>query len=446
MIGKTMKKIIKIFSFFFYISCAFGQASGQTDFGYLQEGGGPRLVVDYAGFREETGEKYRLEVYYKIFNQGLTFVKHGNRFEASYEIELLVLNKINKQVTGTSMEEDYAVDTYEATQSPDDFLINMMNLSLYSGRYKLRMKFIDGNSGSESVLEKDFTIPSRTGKKITFSDIEFIRELSDTSENSKFNKRGRRVVPSVDRNFGDPDPTLSIYYEIYAGPKQAGAYDLVYEIYSLGHRFSLQETTRVEIGPETFCRFESFPIEGFSEGDYVLAVKLLDKEKEKAKIERPFQVQWTLLSMLRNDYQKSIDQLRYADTDGREIKELKETKEEERLQKWLEFWKSRDPTPGTPENELRDEYYRRLKYANQNFAISNKEGWETDMGMVYIIYGHPDEVEKHPFDQGTRTYQRWHYYKAQSYMDTRNVYRVFLFFDRGDGEYELQPPFDGINR
>ena len=441
-----MKKTIKILSFFFYSTFAFGLASAQTDFGYLQEGGGPLFFVDYASFREEIGEKYRLEVYYKIFDRGLTFVKYDNQFRASYEVELLVLNKVNKQVTGTSMEEDYVVDTYEETQSPDDFLINMMNLSLYSGRYKLRIKFIDGNSGSQSVFEKNFTIPSWTSKKTMFSDIEFIRELSDSNEKSKFNKRGKEVVPSVDRNFGDPDPTLSIYYEIYGGPKEAGEYDLVYEIYSLGHRFSLQETVRVEIGPRTFYRFESFPLEGFSEGDYVLAVKLQDKDKEKAKIERPFQVEWTLLSMLRNDYQKFVDQLRYADTDGEEIRKLKETKEQERLQKWLEFWKSRDPTPGTPENELRDEYYRRLKYANQNFAISNKEGWETDMGMVYIIYGHPDEVEKHPFDQDVRTYQRWHYYKAQSYMDRRNVSRVFLFVDRGDGEYELQPPFDGINR
>ena len=441
-----MKKTIKILSFFFYSTFAFGLASAQTDFGYLQEGGGPLFFVDYASFREEIGEKYRLEVYYKIFDRGLTFVKYDNQFRASYEVELLVLNKVNKQVTGTSMEEDYVVDTYEETQSPDDFLINMMNLSLYSGRYKLRIKFIDGNSGSQSVFEKNFTIPSWTSKKTMFSDIEFIRELSDSNEKSKFNKRGKKVVPSVDRNFGDPDPTLSIYYEIYGGPKEAGEYDLVYEIYSLGHRFSLQETVRVEIGPRTFYRFESFPLEGFSEGDYVLAVKLQDKDKEKAKIERPFQVEWTLLSMLRNDYQKFVDQLRYADTDGEEIRKLKETKEQERLQKWLEFWKSRDPTPGTPENELRDEYYRRLKYANQNFAISNKEGWETDMGMVYIIYGHPDEVEKHPFDQDVRTYQRWHYYKAQSYMDRRNVSRVFLFVDRGDGEYELQPPFDGINR
>jgi len=33
----------------------------------------------------------------------------------------------------------------------------------------------------------------------------------------------------------------------------------------------------------------------------------------------------------------------------------------------------------------------------------------------------------------TRAFQRWYYYREN---------RIFLFVDRGDGEYELQPPYD----
>jgi len=29
------------------------------------------------------------------------------------------------------------------------------------------------------------------------------------------------------------------------------------------------------------------------------------------------------------------------------------------------FWKQRDPNPSSPQNEFRDEHYRRLNYANQ---------------------------------------------------------------------------------
>jgi GWxTD domain-containing protein len=428
-----MKRLIQILVFLGFLTGFFCQASAQTDFGYLEEGGGAVFSVDYASFREETGEEYRLEVYYKIFNHKLTFVKSDGKFKASYEIQLSVLNKVNKQVTGTSEDEEYTLNTYEETQSPADFLINTMNLSLYSGRYKLRIKFIDRNSGSESTLERNFVIPSRSNNKVMFSDVEFVRELSDSAETSKFNKRGKRVIPSVDRNFGDSDPTLRFYYEIYGGSKESKEYDLVYEVYSLGHNFSRENTTKLLIGPETVHRFDSLSLEGVPSGDYYLDVKLSEGHKQITKMEEAFRVEWSLLSMLKNDYQKFIDQLRYAGSDD-EIKKLKQAKEEERLQKWLEFWKSRDPTPDTPENELKDEYYRRLKYANQNFAISNREGWETDMGMVYIVYGHPDEVEKFPFERDEKAHQWWHYYKSN---------RHFLFVDRGDGEYELQPPYDG---
>lgn len=431
-----MKKLIKIFFFLCSLTFVFSQSSAQTDFGYLEEGGVPVFSADYASFREETGEKYRLEVYYKIFCNKLTFVKSDGRFKASYEIELSVSNKVNKQVSGTTAEEEYAVNTYEETQSPDVFLVNMINLSLYSGRYKLKIKLIDRNSGSESVLTKNFTLPSRSEKAPIFSDIEFIRELSDSADTSRFNKRGKKTIPSVDRDFGDSDPTLRIYYEIYPDLKESRAYDLAYEISNPGHTFSEQETTQLQIGPQLFYRFDSLSLKGIQGGDYFLSVKLLENHKEITKIEEPFKIEWSFLSMLKNDYQKFIDQLRYVATDE-EIKRLKEAKEEERVQKWLEFWKSKDPTPDTPENELQDEYYRRLKYANQNFAISNRKGWETDMGMIYIIYGHPDEVEKYPFEREEKAYQWWHYYELN---------RHFLFVDRGDGEYQLQLPYDGIIR
>jgi len=38
-------------------------------------------------------------------------------------------------------------------------------------------------------------------------------------------------------------------------------------------------------------------------------------------------------------------------------------------------------------------YFRNVELANQYFT-SYKEGWKTDRGMIYIIFGVPDEVTK----------------------------------------------------
>ncbi len=61
------------------------------------------------------------------------------------------------------------------------------------------------------------------------------------------------------------------------------------------------------------------------------------------------------------------------------------------------FWLDRDPTPGTPANEFKDEYDRRVAYANEHFTTqSGIPGSQTDRGKMYILNGPPDEIVSHP--------------------------------------------------
>ena len=67
-----------------------------------------------------------------------------------------------------------------------------------------------------------------------------------------------------------------------------------------------------------------------------------------------------------------------------------------------QFWFRRDLDPRTAVNEFKEEHYRRIAYANDKYH-SGIEGWRTDRGMIYILFGPPDGLEKHP-EGGT--YQR----------------------------------------
>jgi GWxTD domain-containing protein len=69
--------------------------------------------------------------------------------------------------------------------------------------------------------------------------------------------------------------------------------------------------------------------------------------------------------------------------------------DDEREQFVEQFWERRNPNPGSPENEFKEEYYRRIAYANEHYA-SGIPGWRTDRGRIYIMYGPPDEIESHP--------------------------------------------------
>lgn len=71
------------------------------------------------------------------------------------------------------------------------------------------------------------------------------------------------------------------------------------------------------------------------------------------------------------------------------------TTDEERDQFIEQFWQRRNPTPGSADNAFKEEFYRRVAYANEHFS-SGWPGWRTDRGHIYIMYGPPDSIDSHP--------------------------------------------------
>lgn len=119
---------------------------------------------------------------------------------------------------------------------------------------------------------------------------------------------------------------------------------------------------------------------------------------------------------------------------------------EEREQFIEQFWLRRSSNPDLPDNDFKEEHYRRIAYANEHFA-SGIPGWRTDRGRMYIMWGPADEVESHPtggtydrpMDEGggsTTTYpwETWRY----RYMEGIGENVIWEFVDpSGSGEYHL---------
>ena len=99
---------------------------------------------------------------------------------------------------------------------------------------------------------------------------------------------------------------------------------------------------------------------------------------------------------LSSTYKKWLkEDVRYIITPEEEAAFKQLSNDEERDQFIEQFWLRRDPTPDTPENEFKEEHYRRIAYANEHFA-AGIPGWKTDRGRIYIIWGPPDQIESHP--------------------------------------------------
>lgn len=103
------------------------------------------------------------------------------------------------------------------------------------------------------------------------------------------------------------------------------------------------------------------------------------------------------------------------------------------------FWKQRDPTPATPQNEYKDEIIKRFRYANEYYRRgTTREGWMTDMGRIYIILGPPTSTERFEGVQGIYPAQVW-YYNGERGKGLPGSFAL-VFVQRRGGEFKLYNP------
>src|SRR5579863_1576574 len=119
---------------------------------------------------------------------------------------------------------------------------------------------------------------------------------------------------------------------------------------------------------------------------------------------------------------------------------------EEREQFIEQFWLRRSSNPDLPDNDFKEEHYRRIAYANEHYA-SGIPGWKTDRGRMYIMWGPADEVDSHPsggtYDRpmeeggGTTTTYPWETWRWR-YLEGIGENVILEFVDpSGSGEYHL---------
>jgi GWxTD domain-containing protein len=150
--------------------------------------------------------------------------------------------------------------------------------------------------------------------------------------------------------------------------------------------------------------------------------KEVDPLKRERSDKEKFAAQKAVRQELKGAYKSWLEQdVAYIISDE-ERKAFRTLSNDEERDAFIEqFWLRRNPTPDSPENEFREEHYRRIAYANEHFA-AGKPGWKTDRGRVYIAWGKPDSIDSHPsggsynrpMDEGggetsTFPFEQWHY-------------------------------------
>jgi GWxTD domain-containing protein len=413
-----------------------------------------RFDYDYCLFRNDD-RKLFLELYYSFSQQSLKFVKTDNGYEAAGELDLTVYNKNNNMVT---IQKQFRVpvsvsDTLNYNKASN--LTGQVNLLLDSGSYSFKIKACDFNNQSDSVSYEDNLDLNRfPASNVAISCIQIASNIQKSADkNSVFYKNTLEIIPNPDRLFGNNITNLYYYFELYnlKEPYITNDYFIVSEITDLNgnkiksqeKKFLLKNESKVEIG--------SFDISDLPTNQYNLVIRVIDdKNKEAAMNLKKFFVYNSDTSKINYDkYKESYllseytkyteeqldNEFRHATyivTDA-EREQYKALKDIEAKRKYMyEFWKKRDQSPITPINEFKLAYFDRFKYANQHFKYDFNEGWQTDRGRIYIVYGKPDDVERYPFEADRRAYEIWKYDNVEGGVD-------FVFVDTGNatGDYSL---------
>ena len=193
----------------------------------------------------------------------------------------------------------------------------------------------------------------------------------------------------------------------------------------------------------------------------------VDPLKRERSDKEKFAAQKAVRQELKGAYKTWLTQdVSYIISDD-EAKAFKTLSNDEERDSFIEnFWLRRNPNPDSPENEFREEHYRRIAYANEHFA-AGKPGWRTDRGRIYITYGKPDSIDAHPsgglyerpMDEGggqtsTFPFETWHYRYLEGigdnidleFVDTCQCGDYHFTIDRGEKDALLMVPNAGLTQ
>lgn len=405
---------------------------------------------DYAIFRDD-GTKAYLEFYYSFTPSELIFIKTSSGYEASGRLRFDVMNKTTNK---TIIVKDFRIPITLADTSgsyKDFSLTGQVNILLDSGSYLLKMTASDFNDSTKiNVSEEEVALKSFPVNTLSISTVQLSTNIVKSSdENNIFYKNTLEVTPNPSNLFGNNLSKLYYYLELYNLNKQelGDSYSVTTTIANQDGTEIKSNTKKYVLKTESKVEYGSIDISGLPSNRYLLFVKIIDNaDKEWMRAYKYFYVYSsdTLLSTqtltdLENEYllseypkmpEKQVDsefkKAIYLMSDQQKEKYESLKSIDEKRMYMFKYWKVIDPYL------TKKEYFYRIEFANKNFKSDFKDGWKTDRGRVYSIYGKYDDIERFPYEGSTRAYEIWSYNKIQGGA-------IFVFIDNssGYGDYVL---------
>jgi GWxTD domain-containing protein len=366
----------------------------------------------------------RLDLYMGLPLDNIQFKKNvaKDKYEAFIDYFIVIKNSKDNVVYNNSFSETMSNTESEQKKISEKSIYAVKQIYLPPDKYKMNFQLKDKNNQKEYSKDYDITVKNFNKKGIVFSDIMLVSSYKEDEEGKK------EISPIVNGNIGN-QKDFYFFFEVYNSSDSIIEKVYNYKVIDEKNKTIIEGTYNYVLDSGVNKKIEKLTTKLFIIGNY--KYEITDKTTNELVASRDLCYRWDFFPVNLKDLDLAISQLMYVATSS-EMKYIKNAKtNEEKERRFLKFWRDKDPTPNTPKNEFMMEYYNRIKIANERYS-HYVDGWKTDRGMVYIIYGNPSNIDKHPFDADTRPYEIWEYY---------DVKKKFIFVDgTGFGDYRLVYP------
>lgn len=353
-------------------------------------------------------------LYTRIRYDDVVFVHSDSGFSAHYQFSINVFS--DKDLTDVRyskiVDRRITVPTYVMTNSITAFDTIRVALTLKPDKYYIVLKLYDYNTGNTSTREITHTFKNFLKSPLAISDVLLYDNVDTTG-----------IPIDILRNRKD-----TLLADFYVTTKEIPDTFALHAVAKSIETPTSIDTTLTIVQHQRVQRYR-LPIEtqALAAGTYQLRLSV-KKGKEESHSEAVFKLMRSSVPSNVAELGQEIDPLIYITT-PEEIATLRKGTFKERRERFLDFWLRRADGNKEKAVAMRAEFYRRVDYANMHLSGGLGQGWQSDRGRIYIIYGPPDQVETHQEDFTTPPYQIWYYY---------NLKIEFVFLDEfGTGDYRL---------
>ena len=356
-----------------------------------------------------------------IPNRSLQFIKEKNKFIAEYDANIFVTtDDEDVQVATGSFSDKIISNKFSETTSKVKSTVLNTSFVVPLGDYNISINVKDLDTKLSSKQNNKVELKQFSNDSQVYDPI-FIKEAKGEwgFESNKFPIDANQIV--VKNN--------EIQFYQYA-VINAGVYEMVINILS-GKEVQWSKTINSSSESRVISHLITVSTKDINRKDLKVQVSVNQKNSTKSR-SLGFRFRNSFMPDSITNIDLALSQMNYILTSD-ERKELKKLKQSDKENFFKKAWARRDPKPDTKVNELMDEYYGRISFTEENFSRGTSGGWRSDMGMIFILFGKPDDIQRHTSMQSNYSYETWYYF---------SIGQEFAFVDDyGFGDYRLRYPF-----